>query len=623
MIEPLIMKKSADFPVGMPPLGPGIVPVNTESPYLMKIIRDLRETSQYPLSDVMMVEKKFRDVLTGALNVFSPMFTDYDNKVILPTTCALGYKRASHQELEERGKSGEGSDFVMPYDFVTKCANYVMQFKKPEDWENFSMSLPRQTAMGFPHQYRAVSRDTNLQLLALHVAAAMGAKAKSISLADLKSVFERFYGPCIITPGSRFQHTDKTMIMPTSAGIYYTKNFEPRRRLILAGPKFMIVYNREMTKRALNVLKNSPHHNQDRNYISATIDKWVKDPSMDVYAADHSKFDNRHGLPRSENFLKALCDIIAGMPQAFEHIMTEFETPHYLWYANAAYTVDNTSILKSGISPTTILGIFAGFCATCYAFSHALGKSVDDVLRLFKDGSIGCLSWGDDTVLAWKKTLTDKTKIEAGFAIQKLKVEEEPSIRYLGSLYDNGPFKGTMKKGYPIGRAVQQTFFPERKKDFPFSAIGYIARLQLVGQSGEQFHELMSRSRFWDESLYGRKFAFKDRMSVLESLVPLVEKYAIKINQMDDILQSLTHGLSDMGIDSLDGQFEEFGQFLGMSQIDVSDPLKVAAETNPKSKYLLNYLEKLMKGDVLAVDAATREIAFSNGLAYTRGSVQY
>jgi hypothetical protein len=623
MIEPLIMKKSPDFPSGMPPLGPGLIPVRAESPYLMKIIRDLRETSAYPLSEVMLVEKKYKDVLTGALSTFSPLFTDYDNEIILPTTCALGYKRASHQELEERGKSGEGSDFVMPYAFVKACAEYVMRFKKEDDWKNFSMSLPRQTAMGYPHKYRAVSRDTNLQLLSLHVASAMGAKQKGISLADLTKVYERFYGPCIITPGSRFQHTKNTMIMPTSAGIYYTKNFEPRRRLILAGPKFMIVYNREVTKRALNVLKNSPHHNQDRSYIQTKISGWVNDSSMEVYAADHSKFDNRHGLPRSENFLRAICDIIAGMPQAFEHIMTEFTTPHFLWYANAAYTVDHTSILKSGISPTTVLGIFAGFCATVYAFHLALNKPVDFILSQFDQGNLGCLSWGDDTVLAWKKTLTTKEKVEAGFAAQKLKVEEEPSIRYLGHLYDNGPFKGSMKKGYPIGRAVQQTFFPERKKDFPFSAIGYIARLQLVGDQGAAFHELMSKSKFWDESLYGPKFAFKDRMAVLKGLVPLVEKHAIKINQMDDILQSLTHGLSDMGVDALDGQFAEFGEFLGMSLIDVSDPVKVAADTNPKSKYLLNYLEKLMKGDVLAIDAATREIAFSNGLAYTKGSVQY
>uniref|UniRef100_A0A2V0RI95 RdRp n=1 Tax=viral metagenome TaxID=1070528 RepID=A0A2V0RI95_9ZZZZ len=477
--------------------------------------------------------------------------------------------------------------------------------------------MVRNKLIGWPHLITGMDRETNNMFLAVHAALAIGARDAKIPLEAVTKSLETRYGPCFFPYAERYQHTAKVMPMWMAGKAFFSQNVEPRCRMVVPSSKYMVIQNRIPVKKMLTALLASDIHAQDRVSMKRRIDSFLNNKDWETVSLDHSKFDQRHGLPRVDGILKMIATA-TGHPEAYQDFLHEFRIKNLVYYKDKAFFTKGDEILKSGISPTTLVGCSANVASIIFAMSHAMGVSYEAAWKL-RGVKWDCLVWGDDTVLSFHKSIPFKA-IAAGFELQKLKVEPEPTIKYLGNHYANGPFKGTMDKGYPIGRGVQQLFFPERVKVYPFSTIGYISRLEIIGSRAEKFHEITVKN-FWDEALYGPPFAFGDRLKVLSDAVKKAEKYAEKISSLDDILLSLTHGTLDLGVAKID--IEGLEEILGLVQVDVSDPLKLLSEEAPTHKAISPILSDLLKGDIAAESKFQNYLSTNKGLTVRRGYPVY
>jgi len=571
------------------------------------------------LEELKLFKQQF-DIATLALQ---PLLTDYDKEVVLPTTCALGYHKPAHTELEERGKVGEDSSFIYDEDVMRAVIAYYSLFFSSSDKVE-GLSAPRGTLIGYPFLISGLSRDVNDVLLALNAAFAIACMTKGYTLEEVTKMFERYHGPCIFSYGERYQHTSKVMPMITAEGVRFSKNFEPRCRMIVPSSKYMVLRMRPSVKKFLKVILKTDIHQQDRPSLIKTFDTWFKG-GWKVKSLDHSKFDQRHGLPRSGKLIEAIFKVI-GEESLIPEALFEFTRPHYAFYRDQAYIAPGDAMLKSGISVTTLIGCVGNLASVIQAIKFATGDSPEQIMS-YKGTRWDLRCWGDDTLFAIKdeRWLTFDALFK-GYEKCKLKVEEEPTIKYLGLNYGRGQFAGTFDMGYGVGRAIQQFEFPERQKQYPFSLIGYIARIQMLNESKRKEYHSIYTNQLWNEKLLGKQFKYEEREAVLQNAVKEAEKSALGTKELDDILFSLTHGIDaeDSNVFN-DPDLSMFGSLLGVATVDVSDPVKLMENTHlfQSNDPLIKSVTNVLNGDLSAYNNFTIEFGRQFGFHYQKGVVYY
>lgn len=379
------------------------------------------------------------------------------------------------------------------------------------------------------------------------------------------------------------------------------------------GTKFGILWNRLETKKLLKAAMAQPQHNQNRSELKATISKWKRDVNSDVVAVDISKFDKGHGGDVLRLFARHMARV-TGSRQVEDDFMAEVTMPLMVSYSTGLFfTSDEIAPqLPSGVSFTTVAGLFFGDYVSRFIVKQAGGNLAA------RGSQWDYLNWGDDMLIRMPKEFELSSKLDAIGQRLGLALTEEPTLKYLGFNYGSGEYQA--REGYSIGRLLIKQFFPERPKAYPYSTIGYGARLDFI-PGAKQFHEKFSRIA-WDERLYGPKFAFADRR---QAVAKAMEKAALETAPDTDALNFLLHGLdpdegqrilSDAGI-SLD-----VSDWIGGQYSDLTDPRRFLTEDVDfdASRYS-RYISNLETSGVAALPALMTQFATDQDLRTDGGII--
>lgn len=608
-----ILRKDDKFPLGLPEIGGATMEIHPRG-YLDKKNKDVARRLRRDDFEVQSsIETEYLPLLNDMHARFGDLLDDYDREVILPSTTALGLIKPSHTDLDEIGTLGLQNDFEYSPGTISAVSKFYRRFIPKQ--KEFKLSLPRGKNTAYPLIVSGMMREANDTALAIQASLAIGAKRKGWSAKELTEFLARYHGPVFTVYGERFQHTPKPMPMSLASGMYYSHNVESRARGIYMSPKYLVAYNRVTVKNALHTFLNCPVHVQDRPTIRKRIGaafgkNWL------VLALDYSKFDQRAGGKRGRQVIKMIADVW-NVDTKEEDLLTEFNSRLITFRQGKCYQNDQAPILMSGASFTSIVG----GCVNVLSATESLAKfrrmTPDDLWSEY-GRTWDYLAWGDDTLLMLDPKFYNTEEVLKSFEVVKMPLDEEPVVKYLGSVYGPGKTIKNVRLGYSLGRALQQQFLPERKKEFPFSTIGYIARLELMGEIGKEFHQRMLKK--WDLTLMGEPFPYADRVSVVLRLLPEVEKYSAKMSQLDDVLQTLTHGLEIDDIDHL--EFSQFEGLMGLSMADLTDPLKFLAdkEVDPR---IAEQLSKILKGDFSTYDRLLTHYTMAYNLQWRHGDVVY
>jgi len=586
------------------------------SQYVDRRMKDVNKRYDRDVAEADSSRIAFEHEVNSLLKVFDPLMTDYDRELLVPSTCALGHWRPAHTDLEEMGQIAMDSNFSYDADLIDALGAWYKTF---DTNRSFHMSLPRGKNIGWPTIISGSNREESDAFLFLHAGLAISAQSKGWKLKDLFDMLTIHHGNPFLIWGSRTQHTDKWMPLILKGGLRWSKNFEPRVRGIFMSPKVTVAYLRQVVKMGSSRILKSPLHEQDRSKISSRIERWFKEGWL-VMAIDYSKYERHIGGKRAESIL-SLCSKISESDA--ENLSFEFNLPILMFGFRKAFLYPGGRILGSGLSSTSFIGNAGNSLNTHTALGMLMGIKPVLVHKQYQQTWDGML-FGDDSLLAFPPSTVDKlggkdkllATLRDSYSKTKMKVDEEPVIKFLGSVYGPGNFKGSISKGYSTWRAVQQIFFPERIKVFPFTTIGYLARLELLGDRGRDFHALMQK--YWKLDYYGPPFTYQNRSARLQELVPLAEKQARDISQLDSILQSFYHGVADPDLIS-GGMFENL---LGLSYLTITDPVKQLAELKVPDSLLSNF-SKMLKGDMTVYGPLLSDYVRHFNLEYHPGDVLY
>lgn len=605
---------SADFPTGLPLLAGGATPFQPQG-YLDKKNKDVAKRLKYPTFELMEKLRQYQNYATGIHNDFKHMYDQYDREIILPTTTALGIVPPSHTDVDELGTLGRNNDFEYSQDTVAAVKKYYSKYMQEYDG---SYSLPRGKNTAYPIIIPGLHREVNDIALAAQVALASAAKSRKWSLPDLFRFLQQYHGQNFTIYGERRQHVGKTMPMSLSQGIHFGKMVEARVRGIYMSPKVAVAYNRRTVKKALATILATPVHVQDRPTIQNIMNKG-KAAGKEFIAVDFSKFDQQFGNKRGRQVLRIISDLF-GVDAFYDDLDAEFSSPLITFRQGQAYRYSNAPILMSGASFTSVVGCIGNVLSTVEMLSHYFGTTPADVVGMIESGRVLYIAWGDDTVLALDKGDHDFEKLQWAYDKVKMKVDKEPVIKYLGNVYFPDAIKD-VRTGYSLGRAIQQQFFPERKKTFPFSTIGYVARLTLMEKSmSKEFHSIMLKR--WVEEDLGPRFKYEDKEGVVRNLMPEAQKKAARIAELDDILMSLTHGVDDIAFE-LDPELAGFKDLLGLTSADFSDPLKFWDEEVKASSTLKGLFTSLLKGELNDYPRFLTQLVVERKLTWKPGEPVY
>lgn len=503
---------------------------------------------------------------------FKDLFVESDIED-LKTTCHMGARPRSHAQSDEGRSVGSTAPPIVWRESVWKrvaqdWSPVVERLRASRSFDDLKLVLPTGTSLGWPYLFsddKEGSRSLVLAAIALMVATEKG---RGSSLSAVLSALAATYGPRFIAPGWRYQHSAKPMPVLAGDGLFWTTNVEFRTRLIAMVDKVSIVWNRKLAKRAVATALHMPAHNQDRSYLKTTISKWLAEKDRQVIAVDVSGFDNGLG---GANLLKILevydkLFTFPGEKSSFQDLVAEVSAPMMVPVGSLIWETEQkiTPQLPSGASFTTVVGLLASdyirhLIATLAGLEHGDAP-----------GDMRSLSWGDDMVISLPKSIDVPALFRKTSAEMRLEFDFEPTIKYLGMNYGDGVFK--TRVGYSRGRLLQKSVFPESMSAYPFSIIGYVARLQFVEGDARRFHELFS-ALMWDVSRYGPPFLFDQRVDVLQKAL----KDSLQTTRGHaDSLNFLLHGL-----DPIEGQVLlndidfDFTQWIGKSFIDLTDPYRV------------------------------------------------
>lgn len=611
-----VLQSTEAFPGALPLVRRDFQPLSSSGGYFGKKVLDINRRYNRSLHETLEVAEGFTDAFNLRINQFDSLLTDYDKEVVLPTTCGLGYQKPAHTDFDALGYLGLDTDFEYPIQLEDAVVEYYKKYLIPETDDLQKISLPRGKNIGYPYPIGGRKRELSDALLAISVALVQGAEAGGIGTLDgLYDFLRKYHGPAFTQQGERYQHTGKEMPIVVQDGVFSSTNFEPRVRVICMSPKVSIVKMRTPVKRFLYTLMAAPEHTQDRDAIQTRIDTMLRDYKT-VIAVDASKFDFRHGGKRGKQMLRIISRVLDD-DRFLEDAYTDFDTELVVYGHKRAYKAPGDVLLKSGMGTTTLIGCVGNKMATSFALQKVLGGDYRKIV-----GSVGedydLLAWGDDGVLALKSDIPI-SDLQAAYKECKMEVEPEPTLKFLGYNYDKGDFAGSMDIGYSVGRAIQQQFFPERPKLYPFSTVGYIARLELMTTRGKDFHNMMLKH--WDDNL-GEKFSFDEKGQVLRDLIPEIQKQAEKLQQMDDILNIFTHGIQEIDPDLISIS-DDMAELLGtVGTVDVTDPIEFMREYDV-APTLIPLIAKFLKGDLNIYPQIVYDIQRIFNLNWKAGGVIY
>lgn len=553
VVEPL---KNRDL---FPSIKPSLRRLPVTHGFFEKKARDIKKRYQSSLSDVSAAMKSFTTITDAVIPRFDQFMLDYDREV-LKSTCALSIWKGAHTDLDMTGGPGAYNDFEIPESVKSVVVSYYNRTPTPPD-EELSMTMIKGKTPGYPYNVPGSDRVLSTLGYAASAAAVSWAHANNISLRDLKLEFERFHGPASSMYAERTQNVAKPQLMILREGMYQSQNFEPRKRGILMVPKFMVMYNRKSVQQIKKKILMSGVHSQDRARITNDL---LERKGYTTKAKDWPKFDYTFGGKAGASVLTMFPLLSTGKLDDF---MEEFRLPLIYFGSKGIYRDDSSPQLPSGASFTSLMGCIANFSVTLWAICNITSRTPEAVLKDMDNGYWKLNAWGDDTVLSFKDGYATHEKFDAAIkAIIKKDMDVEPVLRYLGDVYPS-TWGLTAHTGYQPSRFVQQQFFPERSKLWPFNIVGYIARLDKVSPKlSQSIHDEMLK--IWPES-FGKPFTYAERHGIAEALLPELEKQAFKISQLDDVIMAMTHG-SDEFDDTPMGSY--FDKLMGYVQVDITKP---------------------------------------------------
>lgn len=592
-MEPIIGVSHEKFSRTAPPPPDQIRPVG--GAYFDLIRRRRRALLTRPRTKTIEALNQYLPML-DAFASYAPFFDEYDLAEVALGTTAMGVKKVQHSDLDEGAPLRVTRDHELDPAILEHIVSmWRSQIRHDEDNK---LTLPTQTNLGYPFAFSAQGalRPFTLGALALCVRTS---KEKGLRLADVYSMMSATYGQPLLLQGSRHQHTGKVIPFIDGGGFTWSQRFEPRYRAIFMGSKVGIVWNRLSTKKLLKAAMRLPQHNQSRPFIQATIDKWKKDPTKQLIAVDVSKFDKGHGGKYLAAFAKQASRILSDATVEAD-FLAEVMLPLLVFYGYELFLTGDRIApqLPSGVSFTTACGLFFGDYI-CQFIAKQAGLTPAQ-----QGNTWDYLNWGDDMVFALPKHVPIDDLLKRVTTMLGLELTQEPVIRYLGFNYGNRTL--STNGGYSVARMAQKHFFPEREKHYPFSLIGYIARLTFIPKA-EEFHR-HTLERAWLKNL-GEPFPYKDRFIRLQKAL----QDSLTAEDFDsDALQFLLHGLTPddsrelLHIDGLDFDFSEW---IGHHMTDFSDPLKTMREQDPNL-----FAEASVMIKQLALQGFVALPAFSNWL---------
>lgn len=545
-----------------PPVKPTLHRMPVTHGFFEKKARDIRKRYQSSLSDLLPAFNSYIGQVEKLIPRFDQFMKDYDREV-LKSTCALSFWKGAHTDLDMTGGPGAFNDFEIPKEVKEVVVSYYNRTPTPPDSE-LSMTMVKGKTPGYPYAVPGSDRILSTLGYAASAAVVHWAHANNMKLEELRIEFEKYHGPAFSMYAERTQSTGKPQLLILREGYYQSQNFEPRKRGILMVPKFMVMYNRRSVQQIKAKILASGVHGQDRNKIKNDL---LERKGYTTKAKDWPKFDYTFGGKAGLSVLSMFPLLSEGR---LEDFVEEFKLPLIYFGARGIYKDPSMPQLPSGASFTSLMGCIANFSVSLWAITLCTGRTAAAVLKDMDAGYWKLNAWGDDTVLSFRDGYTTHEKFDAAIqSIIKKEMDIEPVLRYLGDVYPS-TWGLSAHQGYQPSRFIQQQFFPERSKIYPFNMIGYIARLDKVSPGlSQSIHDEMQS--VWPEE-FGPKFKFSDRLSVAESLLPELEKQAYKIAQLDDVIMAMTHGSDEFDDTPMGSYFE---RLMGYVQVDITKPVDI------------------------------------------------
>lgn len=442
LFETQILRGSEKFPLSLPSMSPEAKMFRDHAKYINKRTSDYNRMYDNDLLTLRMQADQFGDKFTYYYKSTHHLMTDYDKEHVLPSTCALGIIKNMSTDFENLGSLGTNTSVTVSKEVFDSIVKYYQKYDTND--KSFTLSATRGKNMGYPWPIGGTNRALNDFLLGTSAALVVGNwKEKDSSLEGLYAKIRKYHGEPFSLEGSRTQHTKNERAAVIREGIHSTLNLQGRYRQIAQDPKLAVMDTRPEIKHMLGILLNTPVHNQDRKFISDFVTRYHK-LGWFIVAKDYSKFDHHFGGLRGEQIVDLIGTIIKS-EKFKKNTFTAFRTRSLIYGYRKVWEYPGNAVLKSGMGSTSLIGCVGAFTYSIAALSWALRMSPDRILSLMGT-QWDLLDWGDDSVFAFKDPKWSDA-LTKGLAHFKLKVEDEPTIKYLGSNYAKGSFKGTMDLG--------------------------------------------------------------------------------------------------------------------------------------------------------------------------------
>jgi len=565
------------------------------------------------------------------LQLFGHLLSDYDVLQLMNSTCALGLIPPRHSYLEESGTIQFGNDMKYSDSVIRRTAEDI----KPTYSNKVKYySIPRGTNPGWPFFVPGTRRELTNKFLLISAAIALGARKVKSSLSSLLGTLSTDFGHPIHLSGERFSHTDKEMIANYAEGIYTSTSFHFRVRMILMVSKISVIFNKPEANNLLDAILKSSFNFQDRSimhpvqtYLTNSME-WVQLPT------DIKKYDHHIRGERLQSILKIINAIDPSINT--DNFITEMNGTIVTAYQGSLYTQSDTSypqMLVSGASPTTVIGTLGSrmfwnnFKAEVSKRFHVNLREADN--RTINPGNIadslkhfdtvhychGDDNWGAIRVEVFKKLFKHTDDFLQFYGeINKIEVKLEDLSKFLGFVSGNNNFQGTITTGTPVYRFIQSLIYPERRKQYPFTVVGYIAKVLMQdSQLHSELHNLVLQ--IWDNPLFtldlGPKFEWKDRQKVLDDLKILLLKHPEKLSQLNEEVLRLTSGLTEhYNLLDLPPELSNLLDIMGMPHIKSSDPEEFFnLLSEDVDKPFITRAERILQGQLQDAPVLAKETA--------------
>lgn len=179
------------FGDGLPSVPSNLRPAFS-TPYIRKRYLDVSKRYTRSRLELDQAVVKYNDLIASLTVAFDGLLTDYDRKIVMPTTCAMGLWKPSHTDVDELTQQVYPNDFTYDAELIRVVASDIKtRYAESTD----VMSLPRGKSIGYPWAVPGSNRRLADIFLILSAAIAVGAKRKGMSLQDLLTDLSKFHGP--------------------------------------------------------------------------------------------------------------------------------------------------------------------------------------------------------------------------------------------------------------------------------------------------------------------------------------------------------------------------------------------------------------------------------------------